>query len=204
MARFEHAGGEAPGWCRRVSRFHRRPFGLARLIGLVTIAVLLDATGCGLRDQPVSSPPSRTGPAPTLTRSVSAPAQPMPFTVPAITLAPASIVRSGNTFRLTGEFPDRKAKAALVQAVSAALPPGGNIVDQLGINPNVDALDFSDAETVFAAAAPIADFRLTVQGDTITLTGTAATAERRDAVGQAAEDAWPELSIANTMDVAAR
>ncbi len=50
-----------------------------------------------------------------------------------------------------------------------------NIIDNLGVNPDIKALDFSKAGPVFEAAATIPDFSLTVNGDTVTLAGTAAT-----------------------------
>ncbi len=187
---------------RRVPRFNRRPRRLTWLTALVALALLALAVGYGLHHRGPSS--SATGPpatAPSSTHTTPSPTPPKASVIPPITLAPAAVLRSGDTVTLSGEFPDEKAKAALVDAVTSALPPSVNVVEQLGINPNVNALDFSDAGPVFKAAAPIGDFRLTVKGDTITLAGTAVSTDQLDAVEQAAEDAWPELNITDTMEI---
>jgi peptidoglycan-binding protein ArfA len=51
------------------------------------------------------------------------------------------------------------------------------------------------------AGASIPNFSLAVNGDTITLAGTAATMEQQDAIEQAAEDAWPNLNLVDKMEV---
>jgi peptidoglycan-binding protein ArfA len=186
---------------RRVSKYYRRPLGLAWLVGLVVIPLLLGAIGYGLQDRPMSWATGPTGKVPTLTRPAPAPGQLTGPRVPAIILAPASIVRDGNNITLSGAFPDQKARAALVDAVTTALPPGVSLIDRLGINPDVNALDFTDAGRLFSAAAGIPDFKLTVQGDTVTLAGTASTADQHDAVKQAAEDTWPNVNILDTLKI---
>lgn len=186
---------------RRVFTFYRRPLGLAWLIALVVIPLLLGAIGYGLYDRSRSGATGPSGTLPTLNQTGPAGADSKMPTVPVISLAPASIVRHGNDIILTGDFPDQKTKAALVDAVKSSMGPDVNVIDKLGINPNVDALDFSDAGPVFSAAASIPDFRLEVKGDTVTLAGTAATTDQEDAVEQAAEDSWPNLNIVDTMEV---
>ncbi len=184
---------------RRVTKFYRRPLGLGWLIGLLAIPLLLGAIGYGLQDRPVSEATGPAAKAPTLTAPVPPPPQSTRLNVPAIGLAPASVVRDGDSITLSGEFPDQKAKAALVDAVDGSLPAGVSLVDRLGINPDVYALDFADAAQVFTAAASIPDFKLSVQGDTVTLAGTASTADQQKAVVQAARDTWPNLNISDTL-----
>lgn len=176
----------APQW-RRVTKFYRRPLGLAWLVALVVIPLLLGAIGYGMQDRPASW---ATGP----TSEVSPLTRP-----PAITWAPAAVVRDGNNITLSGEFPDQKARAALVDAVANSLPRGVSLIDRLRVSPDVEALDFTDAGKVFDAATTISDFRLTLQGDTITLAGTAPTADARHAVEQAARDTWPNVTVVNTL-----
>lgn len=160
--------------------FYRR--GLRWLSGLVVI-LLLVATGYGLLDRMRSHDP--TGASPTAA------------TISPISLVPVSITRTGKEITLQGEFPDTKAKAALLDAVVESIGSTANVVDNLGINPDVNSLDFSDAALVFSTAASIPDFRLSAVGDAVTLAGTAASAEQADAVVQAAEDTWPNLHIDN-------
>ncbi|MDT5348207.1 MAG: peptidoglycan-binding protein ArfA [Mycobacterium sp.] len=99
-----------------------------------------------------------------------------------MSLAPLSISRNGNNITLSGDFPDDSAKAALMNSLKGALPPGVNVVDQIHINPSVDALDFANAGPVFQASEAITDFDLSVNGDTVTLSGTASSADQQNAV----------------------
>jgi peptidoglycan-binding protein ArfA len=193
MASSEEAS-ETTEW-RRAARFYRRPLGVPWLIALAIVPLLLAAIGYGLlgRNQSESNPP--TGALPTPPSGVNTP------TIPPVSLAPVSVIRNGDDITLSGFFPDERAKAALLDAVIASVGSNANVIDTLGINPDVTSLDFSDAGPVFSAAASITDFSLVVNGDTITLGGTAASAKQQDAVEQAAEDAWPNLNIVDKMGI---
>jgi peptidoglycan-binding protein ArfA len=186
---------------RRVAKYYRRPLGLAWLVGLVVIPLLLGAIGYGLQERPVSWATGPTGKVPTLTRPAPSAPPSTGSRVPVITMAPASIVRDGNSITLSGAFPDQKARAALVDAVATALPAGVTLIDRLSINPDVNALDFADAGKVFSTAAGIPNFKLTVQGDTVTLAGTTSTADQQNAVEQAARDTWPNVNILDTLEI---
>ncbi|MCV7258451.1 channel-forming protein ArfA/OmpATb [Mycobacterium shimoidei] len=166
--------------------FYRRRF--RWLIGLM-VTLLLGAIGYGLLDRTRSHEPTGAAPA--------------AATISPISLVPVSITRTGKEITLQGEFPDAKARAALLDAVVESVGSTANVVDNLGINPDVNSLDFSDAALVFNTAAAIPDFRLSAVGDTVTLAGTAATAEQADAVLQAAEDTWPDLHIDNRITAGA-
>ncbi|BCQ07687.1 peptidoglycan-binding protein ArfA [Mycobacterium heckeshornense] len=185
---------------RRVCKLYRRPPGIAWLVALAAIPLLLAAIGYGLAERAGSPAAGPAGKVPTLTHTGAPSAAPKPPQVLAISLAPLSIIRNGKDITLHGEFPDDMAKRALLDAVKSSVPDV-NVIDKTSINPNIEALDFSDAAPVFSAAASITDFKLTVEGDTITLVGTAATADQGDAVEQAAEDAWPNLNILDKMEV---
>ncbi|MCV7063715.1 hypothetical protein H7I76_32175 [Mycolicibacterium vaccae] len=87
-------------------------------------------------------------------------AAPAAATISPISLVPVSITRTGKEITLQGEFPDAKARAALLDAVDESVGSTANVVDNLGINPDVNSLDFSDAALVFNTAAAIPDFRL--------------------------------------------
>lgn len=112
---------------------------------------------------------------------------------PPLSLAPLSIARNGNNITLTGNFPGDSAKSVLTKVLKSAVPAGVNIIDQIHINPNVDALDFSNAGTIFKNSASVADFNLTVGGDTITLTGTAATQDQKNTIEREATHTWSNL-----------
>lgn len=191
---------EATEW-RRTSKFYRRPPGLAWLIGLVVIPLLLGVIGYGLLDRSRSENNGPTGALPTLSAPKPSPGASNKPTIPALSLTPVSITRSGNDIKLSGDFPSPPAKQSLVDAVKASFGSDVHIIDDLRINPNITALDFSNSAPVFKAAASIPDFSLSVKGDTITLSGTASSGDQDDAVEQAADAAWPNLNIVDTMAV---
>lgn len=116
-------------------------------------------------------------------------------------MAPLAIARNGNDITLTGDFPDDSAKAVLTKVLKNALPAGVNIVDQIRINPNVDALDFSNAGTVFKNSASITDFNLTVNGDSITLIGTAASQDQKNTIEREATHTWSNLNVVDQLAV---
>jgi peptidoglycan-binding protein ArfA len=188
---------ETTEW-RRTSKLYRRPLGLPWVIGLVVIPLLLGVIGYGEldRNRPQVNWPS--GALPTL----SAPPGPSNAPrIPALSLAPVSITRSGNNIPLHGEFPSAAAKEAAVNAVKASAAPDVSVVDSLSVNPNITSLDFFNSAPVFKAAASIPNFALAVKGDTITLSGTAGSVDQQEAVEQAADAAWPNLNIVDTMGI---
>ncbi|HEU4360326.1 MAG TPA: BON domain-containing protein [Mycobacterium sp.] len=181
---------------RTVSRFYRRPVGLAWLVGLALIPLLLAVIGYGIADRSRSQAGGEPGPgsaAPTLTEPTLAPMAPAG-------LAPVSIARHGDEVILEGNLPSDIARRTLLDSVMAAMDDV-NIIDNLGVNPNIKTLDFSTAGPVFEAAAAIPDFSVAASGETVTLAGTAATAEQLDAVAAAAEEAWPNVNIVNRLAV---
>jgi peptidoglycan-binding protein ArfA len=189
--------GEAPEtteW-RRASKFYRRSPGLPWLIGLVAIPLLLGVIGYGEVNRNRSEVSGPAGALPTLS------ALPGSSNAPAMSLAPVSITRSGNNITLRGDLPNAAAKASLVDAIKASAGPNIKVIDQLRVNPHVNSLDFSNAGPVFKAAVLIPDFNLVVKGDTITLSGTAASGDQQAAVEQAANAAWPSLNIVDTMAI---
>jgi peptidoglycan-binding protein ArfA len=185
---------ETTQW-RRASKLYRRPLGLPWLIGLVVIPLLLGVIGYGEVNRNRSEANGPTGALPTLSSPAGAPAS------PALSLAPLSITRSGDSITLRGDLPNAAAKASLVNAIEASAIPNVNIVDKLRVNPDVNSLDFSNAAPLFKAAASISDFVLAVKGDTITLSGTAGSGDQQEAVEQAANAAWRNLNIVDTMTI---
>lgn len=187
-ARFGHAA-DSPG----APISYRRSLGLGWLIGLVVIPLLIAAIGYGALER------SRAGPGPAgAAPPVASSGRPGK---PPLSLAPLSIVRTVNDVTLTGEFPDDSAKAVLTRVLKAALPAGVDIIDQIGINPNVDALDFSNAGPIFTNSASITNFNLTVNGNTITLTGTAASQDQKNTIDSDAAHTWSNLTVVDRLAV---
>ena len=124
-------------------------------------------------------------------------------TFPAMSIAPLSISRNGNDFTLSGDLPDEAAKASLLDSLKGAFGGGVNLIDNVNIKAGVNAPDFSGLGAVFKAGAGIPDFNLNVDGDTITLAGTAASEDEKAAVEAAATAAWPNLKIANEIQITA-
>jgi peptidoglycan-binding protein ArfA len=190
---------EATEW-RPASKFYRRTPGLVWLIGLVVIPLLLAVIGYGELDRSPSQFAGPTGALPTLNAPESQGAPRTP-TIPAVSLTPVSIIRSGNDINLSGDFPSAEAKASLLDALKASFGPSIKIIDHLRINPDVTSLDFSNAAPIFKAAASIPDFGLAVKGDTVTLIGTAGSGAQQETIEQAADAAWPNLNIVDTMGI---
>jgi peptidoglycan-binding protein ArfA len=160
---------------------------------LVVIPLLIATIGYGAFDRHGSAG-GPTGALPTLAPSSKSAA-------PKLSLAPLSITRNGNNFTLSGDFPDDSAKAALLKALTGSLPPGVNIIDQIHINPDVDALDFSKAGPIFIDSASIPDFSITVNEDTITLAGTAVSQDQKTTVDQEAVRIWSNLKVVDKLVV---
>lgn len=185
--------GKVADW-RPALKYYRQPLGRSWLIGLVVIPLLIAAIGYAAFDQS----PNRSAGGSTTPAGGSNKAGAL-----TLSLASLSISRDGNNITLTGDFPDDSAKAALMNALKGALPLGVNIIDQIHINPSVDALDFANAGVVFKASASIPDFNLTVGGDTVTLAGTASSADQDNAVKQAATSTWSHLNVVDKIVVKA-
>lgn len=118
--------------------------------------------------------------------------------------APLSITRKGNDFILVGDLPDAAAKSSLLDWLRGKFGGGVNLVDNLNVRIGVSTPDVSAVGSVFDAAGDaIPDFSFKLDGDMLTLTGTAATAEARDAVEAAAKAAWPNINLINDIQVSA-
>jgi peptidoglycan-binding protein ArfA len=183
----------ATGYSRRLPAFLRRSPGLPWLICLAVIPLLMAVIGSVVFDRPGSaSGPGRAAP-------TSAPSS--TSAAPKIALAAFSMSRMANSITVIGAFPDDSAKAVLIKALQASLPPGVNIVDQTRIDPNVKALDFSNAVPVLKDSASMADFNLTVGGDTVTLSGTARSQDQKNVVGQEAAMLWSNLNVVDKLVV---
>lgn len=150
----------------------------ARLIGAALATVLLAAIGYGLLQrapQPVAEPQPAAGPA-----------------------VPVTVIRHGAQFTVAGDVADPAAKRELLDAVITS-GDDVTVVDQLEVVPGSATVDFSGAAPVFEAAAGIGDFTVAIDGDTVTLGGTAAKADEAAAVQAAAEDAWARAHIVNEL-----
>ncbi|HSS24909.1 MAG TPA: hypothetical protein VLL82_11010 [Mycobacterium sp.] len=178
---------------RRAPGFNRRTLGLPWLIGLVVIPLLIAAIGHGAFERPRSANVV-TGALPTLAPSSKSGA-------PKLSLAPLSITRNGNNITLNGDFPDDSAKSALMRALKGSLPADVNIIDQIHINPDVHALDFSNAGPIFKDSASITDFNLTVNGDTVTMADTAPSQDQNNTVGNEAKHTRSNLNVVDSLAV---
>ena len=187
---------------RTESRFYRRPPGLGWLLALLAVPLLLGAIGYGIRDKDADvdvSLPS-VDPSATLTvPSVSAPN----VNLPSLSLAPLSITRNGNDFTLSGELPDLAAKTSLLDSLKAALGGGVNLIDSVDLKADISAPDLSGIGALFTASADIPDFKFDLNGDTVTLTGTAPSEDAKAAVEAEAKAAWPNLKVVNEIRVTA-
>jgi peptidoglycan-binding protein ArfA len=191
---------KATAW-RRTSKFYRRVPGLPWFVALIVIPLLLAVIGYGEVDRTRPGVNGPTGALPTLNAPKQPGGTPQTPTIPAIALAPVSITRSGNDIKLSGDMPTVEAKESLLAALKGGFGPNIDIIGNVRINRDITSLDFSNAAPVFKAAATVPDFGLTIKGDTITLIGTTGSGGQQDAIEQAADAAWPNLNIVDTMGI---
>ncbi|MCB0931737.1 MAG: OmpA family protein [Mycobacterium sp.] len=178
----------ATGW-RTESRYYRRPPGWGWLLALLLIPLLFGWLGWGaLKPKVDVNAPSINATAPSLS-------------IPSLKFSPLSILRNGKDFTLTGILPDLASKNSLLAALKAALGGGVNLIDKIDIAAGAVAPDFSGLAALLKAAADIPNFRYTVEGGTLTLTGTAPTEEVKAAVEAAAKAGWPNIQIINNITI---
>ena len=183
----ERVSATATEW-RAESRFYRRSPGAAWLAALLLVPLLFGWLGWNAVKPKIDI----SGP------SISAP----DVSLPSLNFSPLSILRNGNDFTLTGLLPDLAVKDKLIGALKAALGGGVNLIDKIDIAGGASAPDFAGLGALLKAAADISDFRFTVEGDTLTLTGTAPTEEVKAAVEAAARAGWPNVTIVTNITIA--
>nr|WP_246584853.1 OmpA family protein [[Mycobacterium] fortunisiensis] len=177
------------------------------LLALAAVPLLLGLIGWGGldrsgKDAELTRPD--VNPTATLTApDVNAPDVNAPnVNMPNLSFAPLSITRNGNDFNLSGDLPDGAAKASLMDWLRGKFGAGVNLVDNLNLRPGVSTPDVAALGSLFDAAGDrIPDFAFKIDGDTVTLTGTAVSAEARDAVEAAAKTAWPNIKVVNNIQV---
>jgi peptidoglycan-binding protein ArfA len=190
---------------RRDSAFYRRQPGLGWLVAFLVVPALLALIGWAGMDRsdrsvdfaPPSVDPSATLAVPSTTSAGTTSASPAAAAYP-----PFSIVNTARGFALAGDLPDESAKASLLDAIKLAMP-GAEIADDFKIVPGVVAPDFASLGGVFSTAVEITGFGLKLDNGVITLTGTAASEEVKAAAESAAAATWPNVKIANDIQVKA-
>jgi peptidoglycan-binding protein ArfA len=189
---------------RTESRFYRRKPSAGWLWAFLAIPLLLALIGwVGLNGADKSG--QLTMPTINPSASLTAPAAPSGSTSvasPSVGFPPMSIVRNGNGLTLTGELPDADTKKGLLDSIGLVVH-GANIVDQFTISPGVKAPEMAGLGGLFGAIGPIPDFSLKLDGDTLTLTGTAPSEAVKANVESAAKSAWPNVKIVNDIEVKA-
>ena len=184
-------GTTAAEW-KTESRYYRRPPGWGWLLGLLLIPLLFGWLSWGAHRPKVDIGPAA---APSVSDST-------PTTgAPSLTLSPLSILRNGPDFTLSGILPDLVSKNALMSTMKTALGPSVNLIDKLDIAAGAVAPPFDGLGAVLKAAGDITDLHFTVQGTSLTLTGTAPNDDVKAAVESAARAGWPNVQVINNIIV---
>lgn len=172
---------------RTESRYYRRSPGWGWLLGLMLIPLLFGWLGwSALKPKVDVSTPSVGVTAPNVS-------------LPSLNLSPLSILRNGKDFTLSGILPDLSAKNSLLAAMKTALGPSVNLIDKIDIAAGATAPGFDGLGALLKAAGDIPDFHFTVEGGSLTLTGTAPNEEAKAAVEAAAKAGWPNLQVINNL-----
>lgn len=178
----------ATGW-RTEWRYYRGSLGWGWLLAVLLIPLLLGWLGWGaLKPKVHVNAPSINATAPSLS-------------IPSLHFSPLSILRNGKDLTLSGILPDLASKNSLLAALRLAVGGGVNLIDKIDIAAGAVAPDFSGFAALLKAAAEIPNFRFTVEGGTVTLTGTAPTEDVKAAVEAAAEAGWPNVPIINSITI---
>jgi peptidoglycan-binding protein ArfA len=173
-------------------RFDRRAAWLAALVAIAVLAtvgwVLSRPHGADDASAP-SAAPSTT---------VSAPAESRPSET---NFAPLSIALTDKGFTLGGEMPSQEAKASLSESLRLAFGSGLQVTDRTVVRPGATAPDFAALGSILGAAIGVNGFTFDLKGDTVTLGGTAATADARAEPQAAVTAAWPTMKVVNRIVV---
>ncbi|MGU3500717.1 channel-forming protein ArfA/OmpATb [Mycobacterium sp. C31M] len=121
-------------------------------------------------------------------------------TVPDANLAPFSLRRKGNDVILSGQLPD-PASVAFALDRTRTLLPGTTVLAQLTPIAGVTAADLTGLDGVLEAGEALSDFGFSIEGDTVTLFGTATSEEASIRLEQAVRSAWPDLNVLNDIAV---
>ncbi len=191
---------------RTASKFYRRPPGAAWLLALLAIPLLLALIGwAGLKkpDADANLTLPSVNPSATLTApSVNAPDVNAPdVNAPELNFAPLSILRNGKGFTLSGELPDIATKNGLLDSLKLAFGQDIKLTDNLNLKAGVDAPDFGALGSIFGAAIDIPDFNFDLNGDTVTLKGTAPSEAAKAEAEAAVKAAWPKMTVVNEITV---
>lgn len=115
-------------------------------------------------------------------------------------VAPFSLRRKGNDVVLSGQLPDPASVAFAVDKVRNNLP-GTTVLDLLTPIDGVTAADLTRFDGVLKAGAPLSDFGFSIEGATITLSGTAQSDIAKTRLEQAVGTAWPDLKVVDDIAV---
>jgi peptidoglycan-binding protein ArfA len=184
------------------SRFYRRQPGVGWVVALIAVPLLLALIGWSASNGSQKSV-ELTTPSVSPSASLTTPAAPSarpPGPDAGAKFGAMSIVRSGNGFTLTGELPDAALKASLAESLKQAMP-GAKIVDDLTVKPGVRGPEFSGLGGLFGAALDIPGFSAKLDGDTVTLAGTASSVVTKASAESAARVAWPNVAVVNDIQV---
>lgn len=171
----------------------------AWLAALVAVAVLATVAWVVLRPReagdatPPSTNPTATSSAPAGSGTAAASSD--------MNFAPLSIALTDKGFTLGGEMPSQEAKASLTQSLRLAFGSGLQVTDNTVVRPGVNAPDFATLGSILGAGVGVRGFTFSLKGDTVTLGGTAPTADAKSEPQAAVTAAWPKIKVVNKIVV---
>jgi peptidoglycan-binding protein ArfA len=186
------------GW-RQATRYYRRGPGLGWLLALLAIPLLLGLLGWGVLDKSKKEVDLTS---PTVSATATLPSVTTPnVNLPSLSWGALSLLRSGNDVTLTGVLPSEAAKTSFLDSVRGLFGANVNVIDNLTVKDGASVPDLSAVATALKPDVDIPDFGWKVDGDTITLTGTAPSDDVKAAAEAAAKATWPDAKIDNQIQV---
>ncbi|MUL64415.1 hypothetical protein BOO86_08075 [Mycobacterium sp. CBMA 234] len=167
--------------------------GLAVLAVVVAVVAAICWTVFGTSDQhqnAATTSGSAAGPTPAQTVGLD------------MTAAPLALTRDGNTVTISGSVPDSRSKSQLVAAVKAQWL-NATVNDTTSVVDGAGTPDLSGVGNMLTTADSIPDFGFSMDGNTITLMGTAPNLDVASEVQSAAALAFPSVKLANNIQIPA-
>lgn len=186
-----------------VSHYRRPLLGVPWIAGLIVVPALLAGLGglAGRAGTPAATTPGSSTSTPAVAATSPDAASPSPSAAPSTPTPKAAVFQisqDGKTVTVSGIVPDAASKASIVAALKGAYGTGVTVVDQLKVTAGAPVVDSAAFTSLAGALKGVSGARFDAEGNKVTISGAAATAEAKTAILDAAKAAYPGATITST------